>query len=164
MGKKMWRKTSRCLWEHLFSSSWRKLKYKIITEKLSSWIKCVRKDDFKEGMNCGASWKFNQGYNGEKEATGRMWRDVWCSQAHKLGEGISVFLTKTALLREREETFQYWRNERCPADRGSNNRPGVMMVSLVVKEGELRRAGRRSQEIFAVVLNLGWCRTSPKKN
>lgn len=46
-------------------------------------------------------------------------------------------------------------NERCPADRGSNNRPVVMMVSLVMKEGDLRRAGRRNQEIFAVMLNLG---------
>lgn len=50
------------------------------------------------------------------------------------------------------------------SDRGSNNRPVVMMVSLVVKEGDLRRAGRRKQEIFTVMLNLGWYSTSPKKN
>lgn len=37
-------------------------------------------------------------------------------------------------------------NERSPADRGSNNRPVVMMISLVMKEGDLRGAGRRNQE------------------
>lgn len=83
-------------------------KYKI--EKLASEIKCIRKDDFKEGMNCGASRKFNQGYHGEKEATRRMWRNVWCSQPHKLGEGTATFYGREkALLRAREGTLQYSR-------------------------------------------------------
>lgn len=39
-----------------------------------------------------------------------------------------------------------------------------MMVSLVMMEGDLRKTGKRNQEIFAVMLNLGWCSTSAKKN
>lgn len=46
-------------------------------------------------------------------------------------------------------------NERSPAGRGFNSRPTIMMVSVLIKESDLRRAGRGNQEVFCSNADLG---------
>lgn len=84
-----------------------------------------------------------------------MGNESFCSE----GKGLRAFkrkiLTTCIKAEPRSGTSAQSFNGRCPAARGFNSRPKIMMVSVVIKEGDLRRAGRGNQEVFCSNVELG---------
>lgn len=79
----------------------------------------------------------------------------FCSEGKALRAFKQKILTTCIKAEPRHGNSAESLNGRCPADRGFKSKLTIMMVSVVIKEGDLRRAGRGIQEVFCSNAELG---------